>query len=204
MWGSVMIEWGVLALRAGPKRQSVTINCLIDYGIEIYRPIVHVNYVHHGRILSRQLPVFFNYVFVHFELTDSALWHRITALPGVAGIIGGSTPSMVRDAEVSTIQTTIDAILEQLSRPMARFSPGDKVSAPVGMQGDYQSGDGVMALVNFALLGRNFLLRVPEALCDPAVDRGRSGRRNRRRHWRRESQFPPSGLLPPRPKRLKH
>jgi hypothetical protein len=172
-------DWGVLSLAPGPKRQRRALAGLVFMNVEVHRPTWVVTRARRGRVHDQVVPVFFNYVLAKFDHDDPAIHHQMLALPGVSRVVTGR----VTDTELADARQTPD--LEPV--PPARFKAGAAICVRGAIPGSFQSGDGTRSWVKVALLGRDFLLEVPDALCDPAESdpRSRSGLRpNRRRHGR--------------------
>lgn len=171
-------DWGVVSLAPGKRRQSTALAGLTLLGVEVHRPLWVVAKVRRGQVFHQPVPIFFNYVLARFDDDDPVIHHQLLALPGVSRVVAGR----VTDAELAAARLTPD----QESGSTSRFNEGDLIQVRGAVPARFHSGDGATNLVKIALLGRDFLLEVADALCDPAETRGpRSGPRpNRRRHGR--------------------
>ena len=194
-----MSSWGVIIVRAG--REAATAETLTSMAIETYFPTQKLTWKHHGRSHDRIMPLFPNYVIAKFDTSDAHLWHEIRSLPWVIGIVGGTAPSWMSDSELYQVQVNVtEWLANQPASSLGRFKEGEVIQVGGSITGRYQSGDGVTSLIKIALLGQEFVVSVPEALCDPAVVSvgGRSGRRhNRRRQQRSRNRVSPVRVTVP-------
>ena len=181
-----MCAWSALSVLPG-RRGTAVVTALQEAGIETYRPTRTVIWPHRGRTYERQVPLLLNYVLARFEPGD---WHQVRSLPGVVMILDGH----VTDEEVQALRVL----------PPPGVTPslweGQPVQLGSGIGGTVVDSDGMTARVKIALLGREFVLQLPEALCDPAVNRGPwSGRRRNRRRQGRPGKrlFPAQGVPSP-------
>jgi transcriptional antiterminator NusG len=159
-------QWYAIQTYAGSERavKRAIEQMAIDYGLEekieqIVVPTEEVIEVKNGEKKISERSLYSGYVFAHIDL-DTALWHKIQALPKVSRFIGEQkTPTPLN-------QSDIEVILEKMEhkappRPKIDFEKGEMVrinEGPfanfTGMVEEYDLDHGKLKL-NVSIFGRN-------------------------------------------------
>jgi len=159
-------QWYAIQTYAGSERavKRAIEQMAIDYSLEdkieqIVVPTEEVIEVKNGEKKITERSLYSGYVFAHIDL-DTALWHRIQALPKVSRFIGEQkTPTPLN-------QSDIEVILEKMEhkappRPKIDFEKGEMVriiEGPfanfTGMVEEYDLDHGKLKL-NVSIFGRN-------------------------------------------------
>ena len=159
-------QWYAIQTYAGSERavKRAIEQMAIDYSLEekieqIVVPTEEVIEVKNGEKKITERSLYSGYVFAHVDL-DTALWHKIQALPKVSRFIGEQkTPTALSKSD-------IEVILEKMEnkappRPKIDFEKGEMVriiEGPfanfTGMVEEYDLDHGKLKL-NVSIFGRN-------------------------------------------------
>jgi transcriptional antiterminator RfaH len=104
-----------------PQRERLALHTLALAGYEVYRPLLRVRRVSHGRRIELRPALFPGYAFVLIELQ----WHTARWAPGVAKIVlDGAAPARVPDTVIAEIRSRERGGLVELAPKLKR---GDAV-----------------------------------------------------------------------------
>jgi len=159
-------QWYAIQTYAGSERavKRAIEQMAIDYGLEdkieqIVVPTEEVIEVKNGEKKITERSLYSGYVFAHIDL-DTALWHKIQALPKVSRFIGEQkTPTPLNDSDIQVILEKMEH--KAPPRPKIDFEKGEMVriiEGPfanfTGMVEEYDLDHGKLKL-NVSIFGRN-------------------------------------------------
>jgi transcriptional antiterminator RfaH len=111
-------------VRSQPSRQNVAAAHLRSFGIEVFNPHMRLKKATRLGVLWRNEPLFPNYLFARFDLTESQ--RRVRYAFGVTDIVRfGATPRAVAEAEIAGLREQWGPSEEYLIEH--RVKPGDTV-----------------------------------------------------------------------------
>lgn len=197
------VQWHVLRCKSHSE-VHVHDECQ-DKGFESYCPRYRVIWTRRGKKIERMIPFIASYVFVKFDGGDPTVWHVMNDLKDVFGILGAEIPWTISEIELAKLRSKVgdDGTLSLMVRDvLRRFKVGDSVLLNDGpFAGHAATCEAIddarlIASVKIGLLGREAVLYVPLAWCDP--DRSavaESPPTNRRKHRRRAKRLPVKAQL---------
>jgi len=154
-------SWQWFALAVKPRHDKAVARTLETKGFQTFLPLYKKQHPCGARRKESELPLFPGYVFCRFD----ALYRLpILTTPGVTQILGaGKMPIPLRDTEISSLQTAIQAQLR--IRPCPFLQAGQKVriseGALAGVQGIVMSSrQGPRLVLSVSLLQRSVLLEI--------------------------------------------
>lgn len=153
-----------------------------------------------GRVVNRPVPIWGTYLLVDWQPHDisapewATAWHRVMALDGVVGILGGADPVVVADSEVAAIVEEVSAtglvrsLDEVLDRMRRGYSAADRVRIVGGVYdghvGTCNWYDRRGVNITIQMLGRPVPVYLRDGACRVVLEEARSQGRSRRYHHR--------------------
>lgn len=179
-------------LRTAPWREIEVADSVNDrFGFMTYAPRYKVTWRVRGSLREKLIPFIPSYVFIWCRGTDSRVWHDLRSVNGSFGLLGGLTPWVVGENEISRLRAQVgeDGELSvEVRKKLLGFREGDTIkfnSGPfAGFEGVCETIDdeAILLGVKIALLGRERVIYVPAAWCDPGqTSSGWSQPTNRRK-----------------------